>query len=255
MTRGSDFAMVTAMPEEIFVLDKSVRLLQPDGGFRTSLDSVMVAAACPARAGETVLDLGCGVGGASFCLMHRVQNLFITGIDIQPEYIDLARQNITLNSDTERCEFIVNDVRTFRFSLPDQRVMHVLCNPPFLEAGTHTPSPDTGRATALGHADEALDLKDWIDCAFHNLQSGGSLTMIHRADAVDRIVQGLGKRFGQTEIIPLWPRSGVAAKRVIVRAVKDRKSPAKIHPGLVLHNADGSYTLEADQILRRGVAL
>lgn len=240
------------MPEEIFVLDKSVRLLQPRGGFRTSLDSVMVAASCPARAGDAVLDLGCGVGGASFCLMHRVHNLFITGIDIQLEYIDLAKQNKSININTCRCEFIMDDIRTFRFSVPDQRVTHVLCNPPFLEAGTHTPSPDATRATALGHADEELDLGDWIDCAFYNLQSGGSLTMIHRADAVDRVVQGLGKRFGQIEIIPLWPRAGVAAKRVIVRALKDRKTPAKIHPGLVLHNRDGSYTLEAEKILRHG---
>lgn len=243
------------MPEEIFVLDKAVRLLQPEGGFRTSLDSVMVAAACPAQPGEAVLDLGCGVGGASFCLMHRVHDVFITGVDIQMEYIDLARQNKTINSNTDRFEFIVGDIRTFRFSAPNQRVTQVLCNPPFLEAGTHTPSPDPARAAALGHGDEALDLKDWIDCAFHNLKPGGTLTMIHRADAVDRIVQGLGKRFGQTEIIPLWPRAGVAAKRVIVRAVKESKSPAKIHPGLVLHNRDGSYTLEAEKILRHAEAL
>lgn len=77
------------------------------------------------------------------------------------------------------------------------------------------------------------------------------MTMIHRADHVDKIVQGLGKSFGQIEIIPLWPRAGEPAKRVIVRAVKGRKTPALIHPGLVLHNPDGSYTLEADRVLRQ----
>lgn len=243
------------MPEEIFVLGKTVRLLQPEGGFRTALDSVMVAAACPAQPGERVLDLGCGVGSASFCLKQRVANLFITGIDIQGEYIDLAQQNKTINNDTDRCEFIIGDIRTFRFSLPDQRVMHVLCNPPFLEAGTYLPAIDPGRATALGHADDTLDLTHWIDCAFHNLKNGGMITMIHRADAVDKIVRGLGKKFGQIEIIPLWPRIGVAAKRVIIRAVKDSHAPAKLHPGLVLHNSDGSYTVAAEDILRQGQGL
>ena len=79
--------------------------------------------------------------------------------------------------------------------------------------------------------------------------------MIHRADAVDKIVQGLGKKFGQVEIIPLWPRAGQPAKRVIVRARKDSRSPAILHPGLVVHNADGSYTPDADRILRGGAAL
>lgn len=243
------------MPEEIFVLDKKIRLLQPEGGFRTSLDSVMVAAACPAKPGETVLDLGCGVGGASFCLGYRVNNIFISGIDMQPEYIDLARQNIFLNGNESRYQFNVGNIGTYRVSSMNQRVGQVLCNPPFLEAGTYTPSPDQGRASALGHKGQGIQLTDWIDCAFHALKNGGVLTMIHRADTVDKIVQGLGKRFGQTEIIPLYPRAGQPAKRVIVRAKKDSHASAVIHAGIILHNADGSYTEAAEKILREGAAL
>jgi tRNA1(Val) A37 N6-methylase TrmN6 len=243
------------MSEEIHVLNKKVRLLQPQGGFRTSLDSVMLAASCPAKAEDRVLDLGCGVGGVAFCLLHRVDKVFVSGIDIQPDYIDLARQNAHLNNNTGRCEFIVGDIRTFRISQPEQRFAHVLCNPPFLEAGSYTPSPDGGRATALGHLDQDIDLNNWIDCGFHVLQSGGSLTIIHRADQVDKIVQGLGKKFGQIEIFPLWPHAGGAAKRVIVRAVKDRRSPARIHAGLVLHEAGGEYTARADAVLRDGKTL
>lgn len=243
------------MPEEIFVLDRRVRLLQPEGGFRTSLDSVMVAAACPAKAGDRVLDLGCGVGGALFCVLNRVDNVFATGVDIQLEYIDLAKENALLNNNTQRCEFIVDCVGKYKVCELDQRFDHVLCNPPYLDAGTYTPSPDTGRATALGHEGQDMALKDWIDCAFYNLKSGGSLTMIHRADFVDRIIQGLGKKFGQIEMIPLYPRAGDPARRVIVRALKDRRSPARIHPGIVLHSADGSYTEAAERILRHCGAL
>lgn len=123
-----------------------------------------------------------------------------------------------------------------------------------MEAGTHTRSPDEGRALALGH-DEDVHLTDWIDCAFHNLQSGGTLTMIHRADMTDKILQGLGKKFGRTEIFPLWPHAGEAAKRVIIRAVKDRRSPAILHAGLVLHHDDGGHTAASDLVLRGGEAL
>lgn len=237
--------------EEIHVLDHRVRLLQPAAGFRTSLDSVMLAAACPAQEGETLLDLGCGVGGAGFCVLARVPGTHLTGADIQPDHIDLAVQNITLNNMEGRAAFVTGDIR----SLNVKEFDHVICNPPYLDAGTHTPSPSASKATALYHAEEHRSVKDWVDAGFRNLKNGGSFTIIHRADHTDKIIQSFGKKFGAVEIIPLWPRTGEPAKRVIIRALKNRKTPAKIHVGLVLHNTDGSYTGQADQILRDAEAL
>jgi tRNA1(Val) A37 N6-methylase TrmN6 len=242
-------------PVEIFVLNKKVRLLQPAQGFRTSLDSVMLAAACPAKDGDRVLDMGCGVGGAAFCLLWRVKDCFVTGIDNEQEYIDLANKNILLNNETERCEFGCKDIRAFTVSGPGQRFDHVICNPPYLDTGSHTRSPDKKRAAALGHEDEDMSVGDWIDAGFDLLKSGGSLTMIHRADMIDRIIHALGRKFGAVEIIPLWPHRDAAAKRIIVRARKDRRTPAALHPGLVLHGANGRYTKEADRILRGGKGL
>ena len=233
-------------PEEIFVLGKRVRLLQPPKGFRTSLDSVMLAAACPAKATDHVLDMGAGVGGASFCLFKRVE-CSVTGVELHPDYANLAQQNITLNEATNRVTFIQSDIRDFTAGHPFD---HVICNPPYFEAGGHTTSPDDLRAHALGHKDKDMSVKDWVDAGFKNLRSGGSITMIHQASMTDDIIQALGRRFGAVEIIPLWPRSGEAAKRVIVRARKDRQTPCTLHPGLVLHEAGGGYTPETDRILR-----
>ncbi len=240
-------------PDEIYVLDKKVRLLQPpEGGFRTSLDSVMLAAACPARAGQSVLDAGCGVGGASFCLLWRVADLKLTGVDWELPYIQLAQQNIALNAFAKDVIFTQGDIRTFEGA---GQFDHVINNPPYLEAGRHTPSPDEIRAQALGHQEKDLTLEDWIVAAHRLVKSNGSLTMIYPAHGTDKIIRGMGKRFGAVEIIPLWPRNGVEAKRVIIRAIKDRQTPARILPGIVLHEADGAYTAAADQILRDGKAI
>jgi tRNA1(Val) A37 N6-methylase TrmN6 len=264
------FPFMTTDSTEIFVLDQKIRLLQPQNGFRTSLDSVMVAAACPAKENDRVLDMGCGVGGASFCLLHRVPDCHVTGIEIQQGYAALAVQNIALNKAEGRAAFINADVLDF---MPEKRFDHILCNPPYLEAGTHSVSPDVGKSIALGHLHPPPNilpprraggnqesggrngLQSWLDAAFRCLKSNGSLTLIHRADAVDKIILGLGKRFGAIEIIPLYPHAGEAAKRVIVRAMKDRRSPATLHAGLVLHEADGRYTEAAEAVLRDGKGL
>ncbi|MBI1328048.1 MAG: methyltransferase domain-containing protein [Alphaproteobacteria bacterium] len=238
------------MPEEIHVLDKKVRLLQPDTGFRTGLDSVMLAAACPAADFETVLDIGCGVGGAAFSLLYRERQIKLTGVDLQPVMIELAQENAKLNKLEAQCNFIQSDIRNFTAPLFD----HVICNPPYLEAATHVPSPDAGLAMARGHQSEDISLEDWVKAAHRLVKSNGSFTLIHRADQLDRIIHALGKMFGKTDIIPLWPKAGEPANRVIVRTWKDKRSPITLLPGLIRHEEDGSYTKEAQLILREGKA-
>ena len=234
---------------EIQLLDKRVRLRQPAEGFRPGLDSVMLAAACPAQPGESILDLGCGVGSAGLCVLTRVADTRLTGIDINEDCITLAEENAALNTLDNRAGFSCTDIRNFESAPFD----HVICNPPYLEAGNHLRSPDEQKALANGH--EETSLEDWLRAVFNNLKSGGSLSLIHRADMADKIIQGLGKSYGAVEIIPLWPKKDTPAKRVIIRAVKDRKSPAVIHPGIILHEENGDYTKEAEKILRQAQAL
>jgi tRNA1(Val) A37 N6-methylase TrmN6 len=248
------------------ILDKRLTLRRPDDGFSVGIDGIVMAAACPARPGENVLDLGCGIGTAGLCVAARVKDVRLSGVEIQEREAALAQENGV-------AEVHYMDVREFGRTggLEDSRTGtdnplilqssgplvlsydHVICNPPYLEAGAHVKSPDAARAGAMGHADATLE--DWILCAHRALKSKGSLTMVHRADALDEIMRCLGKRFGAIEIIPLWPKAGAEAKRVIIRALKDRKTPTRLHAGLVLHEENGDYTAEAEGVLRDGQAL
>lgn len=234
--------------KSITLLNGRVKLNVTAGDFQPGLDSVMLAAACPAKRGHHVLDLGCGIGSAGLCLAARVPDIHLSGIDVQPHMIERAKENAALNNIenvtfTNACisAYLTPENGTPQFD-------HIICNPPFLQNGNHIPSPHQSRAIANAHMDET-SLSDWIKAAFNLLKSGGSFTIIHRADHLDQIIAALGKSFGATEIIPLWPKSGVQAKRVIIRTIKHRQSPATIHYGLVLHKSDGEYTIEANDIL------
>lgn len=238
--------------QEIYVLNKRLKLRHSAAGFKTSIDSVLLAAACPAKAGDHVLDMGCGVGGAGLCVLTRIDGVQLTGVEIQKDHAELARYNAKTNDKGEACEFICSDIRDYN---NENTFHHVICNPPYLEAGAHLRSPSIEKATAMGHDDKDVSVKDWIDVAYNAMKSNGSLSMIHRADKTDKIITALGKRFGAVEIIPLWPRQGEDAKRVIIRAIKHRKSPARLHAGLILHDENGEYTEAAEKILRGARAL
>lgn len=245
--------------DEITVLGGRVKLCHIPGSLKASIDSVLLAASCPAKPGSKILDLGCGVGTAGLCVLNRVENTELTGIDIQDDHIEMAEHNAALNALSERSTFstqsIMDYVRYLEGSATKPYFDHVICNPPYLDAGAHLTSLHAKKQTAIGQSEEGAALQDWLDCALRNLKNGGSFTIIHRADHTDKIIQGLGKRFGAIEIIPFWPKSGQPAKRVIIRALKNRQSPAHLHPGLTLHEEDGSYTKETEEILRNAAPL
>ncbi len=241
----------------IHVLNKTLALYQAPDGFRTSMDSVMLGAACPAKAEQSLLDLGCGVGSAGLCALKREKSIHLTGIDIQASHIDTATKNANINNMSDRAEFICSNIKELNLG---NKFNHVICNPPYMKSGAHISSPSKSKALAMGHIEENIDIKDWIACAHRHIKGQGSLTIIHDAGQIDNIIHALygkngNKKFGAIEIIPIFPRKNTPAKRIIIRAYKHKKSPATIHQGIIMHKENGDYTNEADNILRYAKSL
>ncbi|WP_288950097.1 methyltransferase domain-containing protein, partial [uncultured Paracoccus sp.] len=145
---------MTELREDGF-LGGRLRIRQPMRGYRAGADAVMLAAACPARAGESVLELGCGAGAAILCLGARVPGLRLAGLELQPAYAELAAQNATANGFA--LEVHQGDLAQMPTALRSQSFDHVIANPPYFTDGTL--APDAGRSRAR-HEETPLGL--WI---------------------------------------------------------------------------------------------
>ncbi|MBM3557297.1 MAG: methyltransferase [Alphaproteobacteria bacterium] len=226
---------------------------QPAQGFRASSDAVFLAASVPAKPGERALDLGAGAGPATLCLAARVADLAIDGLEQDPSLVALAEANAAANGHAERLRFLQGDIGRLPAEIGPGEYHHVFANPPFLpEARSDTPA--TGAKTQAKIEGEA-DLAAWVSAALVAARPKGTLTFIHRADRLDDLLAALAAKAGGIVVYPLWPKAGRPAKRVLVRAIKRSRAPLTVAPGLVLHDAGGAWTQEAQAILRDGAAL
>jgi tRNA1(Val) A37 N6-methylase TrmN6 len=239
---------------EISILKGRIKLLQPATGFHASIDTVFLAAAAEVKERHKLLDIGCGVGSAGLCVMARNAKIAVTGIDVQPELIELAQRNAVLNGVENKCEFFHGNILT-ESQVPDNTFNAAIMNPPYYNGGTESPH----KIKAVSHVENAsgATLTDWIKYAHKKLKNGGHLTLVHRADRLDEVVVALtAKRwFGSLVILPLLPYAGEDAKRVIVRARKERYAPLQLKAGLILHGPGGAYTDAAEDVLSRACAL
>jgi tRNA1Val (adenine37-N6)-methyltransferase len=244
---------VTAAAEDFTedrLLHGRVSLRQPRQGFRAGLDAVLLAAFVPAKPGEAVLEAGPGSGAAFLCLAARVPGLAIRAVEREGAMVALARDNAERAGLVARIEQgNVADLALARGLGP---VAHGFANPPYWPGGT--PPPAALRRAATHEAGPGL--ADWVGFLAAAIAPRGSLSLILPAARFDAAVAAIkGAGFGTMELLPLWPRAGVAAKRVLLRARKGARGPAKILPGLVLHEADGRFTAAAEAILRDAAPL
>jgi len=231
-----------------------LHLWQPRKGYRAATDPVLLAAACPAQPGQSVLDLGCGVGAASFCLAARVPDLRLAGLELQPAYAELARRNAIENA----IAFEVHEGNLADMPRPLRiNFDHVIANPPYYPRGG-TPSPNAGRATAL-QIDTPLSA--WVEAASRRLAPGGWLTLICGADGLPEVLAAMGNKLGSASVLPLTPREGRPALRILLRARKTGRAAFRLLAPFVIHDGpthDGdreSYTPRANAVLRGGDAL
>lgn len=229
-------------------------LRQPARGYRAGADAVMLAAACRAAAGERVLELGCGAGVALLCLGARVPRLDLTGLERQQAMAELARHNAAMTGIPAR--IVTGDLEAMPAELRAEVFDHVIANPPFFAGGTR--APDASRAVARH---EETPLEDWIDAGLRRLRPGGWLTLIHRSEALDRILAALIGRAGDVSVLPIAARDGHDAGRVIVAARKGARGALRLRAPFVLHEKpaherDGEdLTPAAQAVLRHAAAL
>jgi tRNA1(Val) A37 N6-methylase TrmN6 len=201
---------------------------------------VLLAAFIPARPGEAVLEAGCGSGAAFLCLAARVRAWpSRAGTRSGPRSPRRAQRR------AERRRRRHPRDRPARGTAA-RPIDHAFANPPYWPDGTA--SPDAARRQA---AHVETPLAEWVQALAAPLRRRGSLSLVLPASRWSEAAAALRLAgLGALRLLPLRPRAGFAAKRVLLGGRRDARGPDELLPGLVLHEAGGAYTQAAEAVLR-----
>lgn len=242
-------------------LGGALNILQLRNGYRAGLDAVMLAATVASDAGRPlrVLDVGAGVGTAGLCLAHRLPGAEVVLLEREPQLAGLAAENIRRNGLEHRVRVVTAAVGATAAELRAQGLVeesfgHVIANPPYHGVGAGTRATDSLKAGA--HSMNEDELERWARFMARMAAPGGGATMIHKAEALGRVLGALDQRFGTLKVLPLYPRQGATANRVLVQGIKGSRAPLQVLPGLVLHQeGENAFMPAAQEILRNGAPL
>ena len=240
-------------------LGGALQILQPKDGYRAGLDAILLAASAPLSGhGARVLDVGAGVGVVGLAVARRIPDIHVTLVEADAQLAALARANIARNDLSARARVIEADIRRPLAEVPDLHPLAetfdcVLANPPYHTQGRGTAARDSVKAGAHAMAEGGLDR--WVRFMAAMTRPGGGAAVIHKAEALPELLEAFAGRFGALVVLPVHPRSGAPATRVILCGTKGSRAPLQLRAGLILHDADGRFLPQLEAILRQGAAL
>lgn len=245
-------------------LDGRVHLLQPVHGYRAGIDAVLLAATAQPQDGRAtlkILDAGAGVGTVGLLAAFRLNKLVdvhVTMVERAPELAKLAARNVRENGLTDAAKVVCADLLGAAADLEALGLQResfdlVMCNPPYHVDARGTPSRNVVKAGA--HAMGEGELEHWARALAHFARPGGEVIFVHKAEALGELLAALRPRFGALVILPLHPREGLPASRLLVSGMKGSRAPLTVLPGVPLHVDGHAFHPIVSQILREGMGL
>jgi tRNA1(Val) A37 N6-methylase TrmN6 len=257
LDQPNDFVKHQSTTRDAFLAGR-ITVSQPRHGFRAGLDSVLLGAAVSACR-KNLLDLGAGVGTAALVALALGRTQNATLVERHVETADLAQQNILGNHFADRAAALNLDILAAPAArraagLGENAYDTVIANPPFFGEGQGTLAPEASRAGARHMAEEELEI--WVRCAAGCAAANGELIIVYPAVGLADLLAAMGSRFGALTILPIVPRAGQKASRILVRGIKGSRAPLTLLASRALHGEAGrDFTPEFDAIFRGASAL
>jgi tRNA1Val (adenine37-N6)-methyltransferase len=229
------------------ILRGLVRVIQRQGGYRFSLDAVLLADFAAGSKARRAVELGAGSGVVSLILAARGAVERVTGVEIQPALADMARRSVGLNGLEDRVEIVKGDFRDQRLLAADSFDL-VVSNPPYRPVDRGDVSPEEERA--LARHEIKANLADVVGAVRRLLRSGGRACLVYPAGRLAEVCAALfGAGLRPRRLRLVHPRAGEPAELCLVEARREPRGELVVLAPLFVYSEGDRYSEELEQIL------
>ncbi len=222
-----------------------VTINQPGKGHRFTLDSILLADFCRIKPKDSVLEPGAGTGVVSLLLARKFPRSLFYAVEVQDDLQSLCEENRRSN-DLKNVTCVHRDLRRLDRSFNPAGFDVIVANPPYTREGTGRTSPLAGRR--ISRQDLLGSIESWLDLQ-KLLKHGGRYNLIFPASRAAEILAFMkGRRIEPKRLRFIHPKSPGPASLVLLEAAKSAGPGLVVHPPLVVHGPDGSYTDEMRDI-------
>ncbi|WP_319763172.1 methyltransferase [Maridesulfovibrio sp.] len=217
-------------------------LVQPESGFRFSTDSLLISCFVSVSKRTRILDLGtgCGVIPLGIMLCHPDKELTVTGLEINPEMVAAAEDNVRKLGFNEEVGIVQGNVCIPDFA-PAGSYDLVISNPPYRGEGRGKACPDESRNKARFEVD--CDLDAFVATASRMVRNRGRVCFVFLAERLAELIRSFtSHKLEPKRMKFIHGRFDSPSKVVMIEAVKGGKPGLIMEAPVILFEKDNSLT-------------
>ncbi|EJG1258195.1 SAM-dependent methyltransferase [Staphylococcus pseudintermedius] len=229
-----------------YLIREDLRIIQNDAVFSFSTDALLLGHFTEVRKRDRILDMCAGNGVIPLLLSDKGNNV-ITGVEIQPQLVNMAVRSVQYNHLEDRITMVEMDINALIQAYSPAQFDLITCNPPYFKA--NQTNQHQLEAHKIARHEIYCTLDDCLRVSNHLLKEGGRVVMVHRAERMLDLFESMRHyRIEPKRLHMIYSKPGKAAQTIVVEGRKGGRQGLDIAPPFYIYDEQGDYTPEMKEI-------
>ncbi|ELW0116144.1 tRNA1(Val) (adenine(37)-N6)-methyltransferase [Staphylococcus pseudintermedius] len=229
-----------------YLIREDLRIIQNDAVFSFSTDALLLGHFTEVRKRDRILDMCAGNGVIPLLLSDKGNNV-ITGVEIQPQLVNMAVRSVQYNHLEDRITMVEMDINALIQAYSPAQFDLITCNPPYFKA--NQTNQHQLEAHKIARHEIYCTLDDCLRVSNHLLKEGGRVVMVHRAERMLDLFEAMRHyRIEPKRLHMIFSKPGKAAQTIVVEGRKGGRQGLDIAPPFYIYDEQGDYTPEMKEI-------